>query len=322
MSQQSESSQPDIGRSAALTGARETSGWSLESLRSRVFFKMMDAALTARLEPRQATGRLLLAILSVRSSHYKRVASTINLADQVIPGTSQRLSDALVSADKLPLAIENFRLMSYGSGSTVFLLDTYAGQMVLKIFRRSLGKQGRSLLNIADEFQAKYRTIVGWFNEADIQLVPPALFLILHGPLLRKPAAATLQPFIHGKKKDLFQDYRDDELLAIFESDPSLGRQFVFFAQKVLDVAAAEGRCMDFIGRDNVLLVEDQAGCSLAVIDNGIFNLEHIRKNNPHIYQQIQAYLERLGRLLHTLNPKPYPKKGGRLDDQDGNLAI
>ena len=237
----------------------------------------------------------------MHSSHYTRVASTINLADQVIPGTSQRISNSLVSPAQLPLAVRSISLMSYGSGSTVFLLDTPGGPKVLKIFRRSLGKKDLSLFNVAGEFQAKYRTVSHWFNNADFQLVPPALFLILHGPLLGKPAAATLQPFITGEKKDLFLDFQDDELLRLFQSDPQLRQQFVFFAGKVLEMAAA-GLCMDFIGRNNVLLIRVRADCCLAVIDNGIFNLEKLRTTRPAVYAQIEAYLERLRQLMLALN--------------------
>jgi hypothetical protein len=289
-------------RSAAQAGIPETSGWTVEALRSRVFFKMMDAVLTAPLHPRQTIRALLRAIFSVHSSHYTRVASTINLADQVIPGTSQRISNSLVSPTQLPLAVRSVSLMSYGSGSTVFLLDTPIGTLVLKIFRRSLGKKGLSLFNVADEFQAKYRTVSRWFNHAGFQLVPPAIFLILHGPLLGKPAAATLQPFITGEKKDLFLDFQDDELLHLFQSDPKLRQEFVFFACNVLEMATVERLCPDFIGRDNVLLVRVDADCRLAVIDNGIFNLEHLKITRSAVYTQIESYFERLRQLLLALN--------------------
>jgi len=53
MSQQSESSQQNnaYSRSAAQAGIPDTSGWAVETLRSRVLFKMMDAVLTAPLPP-------------------------------------------------------------------------------------------------------------------------------------------------------------------------------------------------------------------------------------------------------------------------------
>lgn len=304
---------PD-GGTISTTGLPEAFAWTLESLRSRVFFKMMDAVLTAPLHPRQAGRSLLRTILTLRSPHYKRIASTINLADRIIPGLSYRISKSLVSETHLPFAVLSIRLMSYGSGSTVFLLDTPGGWNVLKVFRRSLGKTGPNLLNLTIEFQTKYLTVSRWFNQEGFRLVPPALFLLLHGPLLGKPAAATLQPFLSGELKDLFLDYQDSELLGLFKGDRELKRQFVHFARKVLQVAAEEGVCMDFIGRHNVVLIQDHTGCRLAVIDNGIFNMEQIRVTRPAIYEQIQAYLERIRHLLLALEKEENDEEGGWID--------
>ncbi len=306
MSKQSESTHSinPISMPAVTTGDPETFQWTLETLRSRVLYKVMDAVLTAPLYPRQTFGKYLRTVLSNNASNSQRVALTINLADQLVPGISFRMSNSLISAAHIPFAARRILLMGFGSGSTVFLLDAPGGLKVLKVFRRSLGKRNKRLSAIAGEFHRKYQIVSDWFRHENFQIVPPAVFLILQGPMLGKPAAATLQPFIIGEKRDLFQDFQDDELLNLCWGNPKLKEQVTFLAEKIIEVAKTELLCVDFVGRNNVVLVRDHTGCRISVIDNGIFNLERIQSTKPIVYSQVMAKIERLRRISLELKAK------------------
>jgi hypothetical protein len=171
---------------------------------------------------------------------------------------------------------------------------------VLKIYRRSLGKKAQSLAHIADHFKAKYETVCSWYN-GRINLVPPAHFLILHGPLFSSPSAAVLQPYIEGHKTDFFLDHPNPELLRLMKNDPELAEQFLFMAEQTLDVYTKQDLCVDFLGRENLMLVEKDGRHQLLVVDNGIFQMTPLQHDAPAVYGRIKARLERLQYLQREL---------------------
>src|SRR5690606_5728262 len=109
----------------------------------------------------------------------------------------QTASDLLRSSGQAPFPILHLKLMNYGSGSTVFLLSGKNGYNVLKVYRRSLGKHLHTLQELAEAFRQKYQMIASWYADQP-NLVLPANFLILHGPIFDSPAVACLQPYISG----------------------------------------------------------------------------------------------------------------------------
>lgn len=281
----------------------------MESFRSRVLMKSIDAAIIAQLKPAQPTFKQFKMIFSLRSSNHARVASVVNLLNIILPGASQRVSRALCRFNHLPFAITNVRLMNYGSGSSVFLLDTEDGYKVLKVYRRSLGRTGEDLLQITNVFKRKYETVSSWYD-GPYRFVPPATFLILHGPALDAPAAAALQSYIPGEKKDLFLDFTDDDLVTFLQQETGLKEQFLFFAHKTLEIYTQQGLCLDFIGRENLMMVKNGSEYQLFIIDYGIFNLEKIRASSPELFSQITAYLNRLSAILIIIN------QGGNQSDR------
>lgn len=190
--------------------------------------------------------------------------------------------------------------MSYGSGSTVFLLKRPDKEWVLKIYRRSLGKKGQSLAHIANHFKTKYETVCSWYN-GRVNLVPPAYFLILHGPLLSSPSAAVLQTYIQGHKTDFFLDHPNHELLRLMQNDQAFAEQFLFMVEQTLDVYAKQDLCVDFLGRENLMLVEKDGRHQLLVVDNGIFHMTTLQRDAPAVYGRIKARLERLQYLRREL---------------------
>lgn len=190
--------------------------------------------------------------------------------------------------------------MSYGSGSTVFFLKRPDKDWVLKVYRRSLGKKGHSLAAIAQHFKDKYETVCSWYN-GRCTLVPPAHFLILCGPTFGSPAAAVLQPYIHGRKSDFFLDYSNQELLLMMKKEPELAEQFCFFVEQTLLVYTKHDLCVDFLGRENLMLVEKDGRHQLFVVDNGIFQMSILESSVPAVYGRIKARLERLQYLQREL---------------------
>lgn len=271
-----------------------------EFMRTRLVYKSLDAALTASLRPQQPRSDYLKVLFGKRSSNYERVAAGTNLIDTFIPGFAQRVSSKLIDTSRFPFAEAEVQLMSYGSGSTVFLIKRPEKDWVLKIYRRSLGKKGSSLTRIANHFKEKYETVRSWYN-GPFNLVPQAHFLILYGPIFSNPAAAVLQPFIHGKKSDFFLDYSNDKLLELMGNDQELAENFLFFAEQTLQIYKRHKLCVDFLGRENLMLVAQNNQHKLLVVDNGIFDLKRLKLNTPSLLSRIEIRLERLDNLKTLL---------------------
>ncbi len=275
---------------------------------ARPLYKALDALMTAPLRPRLAFSGNLRRLLQPRLSQYERLSTLANLLDGLAPGLARRLSAALYRPHLLPFAARGLRLFSYGSGSTVFLLEGGERRLILKVYRRSLGKNGAQLGALARHFRLKYESVAGWYRGPHA-LVPDTAYLILQGPLLGRPAVAALQAYIPGEKKDFFRDFTDDELLALLEGEAFRAR-FLFFARRTLEVYRESGRCFDFVGRDNLMVVQGEQGPRLAVIDFGIFEREALRRTSPETLAQVEACLGRLEHLL-TRAGRAAPARAG-----------
>lgn len=274
--------------------------YGAEFMRSRLVYKSLDAVLTASLRPKEGRQSYLNALIKRKSSNYERVAAGTKLIDSFVPGFAQKVSNSLTDTSRFPFAKADVRLISYGSGSTVFLVERPEGEWVLKIYRRSLGKKGESLAQIANHFKAKYETVCGWYD-GRFNLVPQAHFLILNGPIFSKPAAAVLQRYIPGNKSDFFLDYSNQDLLCLMEHDQALADCFLFFTERTLKVHQQHKLCVDFLGRENLMLVEENGRYKLMLIDYGIFNLKALYLRAPEVVDRIVIRLERISNLRRLL---------------------
>jgi hypothetical protein len=272
-----------------------------EYVRTRLLYKSLDAVMTACLRPRQQKRIYLHALLNLNTSNYERVAAWTNLMDTLFPGFARRISTGLYNSNRFPLAGEEVQLMSFGSGATVFLINRPDSDWVLKVYRRSLGKKEQNLAQIARLFKTKYETVRTWYNNGRINLVPAAQFLILHGPIFSSPAAAVLQAYIYGEKRDFFQDYSNTELLDLMATDQEMCAQFRFFAAQTLDIYKHHNLCVDFLGRENLMLVNNDGHHELKVVDNGIFDLNMLRHSAPDVYDQLAYRLSRVRDLQREI---------------------
>lgn len=277
-------------------------------------YKAADAILTTPLRPAEPVGTELRTLLRPRSANYERVAALAGAIERLWPGMAQRFSRSLLRTEKLPLASatsDSIRLLGYGSGSTVFLLPhAAAAPLVLKVYRRSLGHSPDMLQRIAHFFTAKYRTVQHWYG-GPLNLVPPASYFLLNSPLLSTPAVGMLQPYIGGQKRDLFEDYTAEELLDLLRTDAGLCRQFRFFARRTMEFYRTENCCVDFLGRENVMLNKQDGGWRLLVLDYGIFNVDEVRQRSPATGELVSSRLtyletvyEKSLRFARTIEPQ------------------
>ena len=262
--------------------------------RSNWLYTALDALLTAPLNSGETTRERIRLILQPRSSNYRRVSALSNLLDHVTPGgASRRLASALLDVRHLPLEVASVEVLAHGSGSTVFLLHTGSGRKVLKVLRRSLGRPAREAVEVARDFQRKHARLRAVFNQAD-PIVVPSAFLVLHGPLLGVVAAAVLQPYVEGKKQDIFLDYSVNEAIELLRRNSQLRAQWMHFSQRFLESMDETGICFDLVGRENLMLVEHEGKLDLKIADNGVFDVDALRTHSPARHAQLQAHVLRL----------------------------
>jgi hypothetical protein len=85
------------------------------------------------------------------------------------------------------------------------------------------------------------------------------------------------------------------------ESHPDFAAQFLFFAEQTRRIYEQHDQCVDFLGRENLMVVKKDGRCRLLIIDNGIFNMSALKLTAPAVYGRIMARLERLQYLQGAL---------------------
>lgn len=237
-----------------------------------------------------------MSVVGRKSSNYNRISSLLNLLDHLAPGLSQRITASLLRFDNFPLEGFDVRLLANGSGSTVFLLDNRVELKVLKVYRRSLGCSAKEVLKVAREFKEKHEKLSAWFNHT-YELVVPSTFVVLHGPLMGFTAAAVWQSYIAGRKYDVFLDFSPDEAIYLLCSDPQLKSQWLDFSKQFLTSLEETDTCFDLVGRENLMLVQNEGKLSLRIVDNGLFHVAAIRAQYPGRYHRLQAHVECLRKI-------------------------
>lgn len=278
---------------AAAAGSR-----LLQAARTQLWYKALDAIVTAPARPRTSLGAALRLLLDPRQAHYDRVGALASAADHLLPRASRRLARALLQPEALPFPEGQVELLAYGSGGTAFLLTQGERRWVLKIYRRSLGLNGPGLAAMAREFQQKVATVSRWYDGDAVQLVAPVDFLLVHSPLRRVPALASLQRYLPLPHRDLLAGFSGGELLALAQQEPNFRRQLVHFVHTTLRVYQEQGRCLDFVGAGNVLVVEDKGQHRIVILDYGIFDRDVLARR-PRRAGRVEERLQQL-RALQT----------------------
>lgn len=282
-----------------LVRARDYTARFLAALRSQIWYKALDAIVTAPTRPASSLGADLQAALRPRQANYDRVGALVAAVDHLLPGAAERAGRLLLRPEALGLRYDRCELLAYGSGGTVFLLTSATGQTVLKIYRRSLGLREPELTALAAEFRGKYDTVSAWYNSDRFRLVLPSSFAILHSPLRRVPALASLQRYIAPPHRDLFTAFGRGDLALLASVDEQFGQQLTHFVASTLRVYEEAARCLDFVGAENVIVVPGEAGNQLLIHDYGVFDLRDLAQRSPATVARVE---ERIG-WLYALQP-------------------
>jgi hypothetical protein len=230
----------------------------------------------------------------------ERVHAGFALVDHVAPGAARAISRRIARSQPLALRVDALELLGFGGGASVFRCDTPAGARVLKIFRRSLGRPLPEQRAVAAHYADRYRTVARWY--ADVPgLVLPTAFLVLPGPFLGRPVAAAVQPLIEGIRLCFFADLDDAAALVRLRADRTLAAHFEVFTARTLEAYAKEGRCLDLVGRENLMLVEVAGRSRLAVADCGILEVARLEVEAPERARQLAERVARLESLLARL---------------------
>jgi hypothetical protein len=242
----------------------------------------------------------LLRALLLRGRAFDRIPAALGLLDRASPGTARAVSRRLYGLAPLALAASGIEFLDYGSGGTVFLLRTPAGARVLKVYRRSLGRPLAEQREVARYYAERYRTVAGWYAGAG-PVVTPSAFAVLPGPILGRTVAAVIQPYVAGRKLDFFEDATEDEMLSRLRADAALARSFRAFADRTLALFAQGERCLDLVGRENLMILEEGAHARLAIVDFGVFELPALRSRAPERWAALAERIDRLGALRRRL---------------------
>lgn len=264
----------------------------IRQLISKIFYAVLLSSLQSN--PPSTVSRRFLPRYD--SSRYSRAVSIVHMVDRVIPGVSTRLSRRIYINSRFPWRQVSTELIARGSGAAIFKLNWSHGPKVVRIYRRSLGRSLDGLLKVAAYYQSRYRMLSNWYG-GPLGLVPEMQFLVLQGPSLVGPVAASLQPYIQGQKRDLFQDFTDDELLRLLKEKHFFREQFLFFAKQTLRQWEEGKMCLDFLGRQNVMIVNQGGNYRLCLPDLGIFEFEILAKKHPKKIAQIEKRIQQLAYL-------------------------
>jgi len=269
-----------------------------DELRARWLWRPLDAFLTAPIAhtvPNAPVSELVRAA----SPTYRRAQHFLNAVTRWLPSSIELCRRRLWQPGRLPFAAEDVSLISFGSGTTVFLLQS-PGQAkhdarVLKVKRKTLGKRLEAQLQFVKDARAKYDRVQGWYDGCSIVL--PAEFLILHGPLLSGAAVCCVQPYVGCDYVDVLHDLSEAELLQLLRRHPRLQAQFRLFVERTVSAAKKDGACIDLLGRNNVVVTRDGKEPRLVLLDNGIYEFRSKMKESPAalaVLSNMLMYLQRV----------------------------
>lgn len=292
---------PESGWRRWLRRAGRWPAIAYRTLRSRFLYRSLDAVLTAPKRPGRGMLEHLRRVFSPRSMYYDRITSLACLTDRLAPGSGRKASALLFRPGLIPFHCERVELVSAGSGSSVFLIETRRGRFVLKAYRRTIGEGRVRLVDHAARFRERFETVRSWYSGPH-DIVALARFLIVHGPLLKRAAVACLQPYIEGEKHDFLADYDDGELVGLLKANDRLREQFTFFARRTLEIRCGQALSVDCLGAQNLMLTRDAGSWRLKLIDYGIQDLLSLQHRKPATYSRIARNFSRLQSLLEAVS--------------------
>lgn len=282
------------------------------SLRARYYYCALDAVYMAPTRAPQPPRTFLRDALGGSSANFDRVGAFARYLSARAPRWMEGVQARLEKLDALPVGITNTRRLGYGTRSSCVILES-SPPRVLKFLRCSLGQGIDSIVELCRYERDEYETLQRWYAGIP-RLFPPTIHLILHAPMRGLPAAAQIQDLIVGGHKDLLSGHSDDELVALLERHEALRAHFHLFVVRTRRVWDTEGRFLDMVGRDNVLVLETPRGPELRVADFGIWDLARQERVRPDLLARAVEALDRLERIdgLVAMSPREERALGSR----------
>jgi hypothetical protein len=261
--------------------------------------KLFYAILLSPSAPRHSVWALLRHVTVEKNPVQDRVIWVISLIDRLIPGIAQKLSRQIFLNNYFPWQAVPSDLIAYGTGAAVFHAKWRNWDNVLRVYKQSIGKSAAGLLEIARYYKKKYETVLAWYGGAS-ELVLPMEFLVVEGLPFIGPVVVSFQPYVHGQKYDLFEDFSNEQLLKLLDENDFLREQFSFFIEQTLRQWNEKKECYDFLGRENVLLVKEGGEYRLRIVDVGCFRLDVPSSIRPEKMTRIEQRVERMVSLYRS----------------------
>ena len=282
-----------------LAPVRDSRGWaasvrhSWSALRSRFLYRALDAIVTADPE-----GLLHNAPQEgLRTSNFRRIQRLVRATHGLLPRSVSWIRRRLHHQRSLPFHADVREMVGYGAGSTVYRISSQrvgpSRDLVLKVFRQSIGQPLPVLLQQAGMLRERHRRVSEWY--AGLSVSVPVDYVVLHGPLLDQPAVAGIQRFVDGDKRDFFELVESGGWSELVQAHPPLRAQFRCFVERTLAAFDMEDACLDLVGKDNLMVVMGDGDPRLQVIDFGVIDLADRRTSAPWL---AEAATERVMLLL------------------------
>jgi hypothetical protein len=231
----------------------------------------LEAATTTHFSPEKSTSELLSELTDRKSFKQERLMAAIKLTGKILPNFDKYIAKLLINTDRFP--IDSSFNMPYFKGfeNKIFIFestnnDSQPTLKVLKVNKASIGMNDEQLALKANEIKSEYNEIKSWYSHLP-GFVPEEQMIILHSHLFALPAVATINNFIPGEKKGIFEDYTAEELVNKLNTNPHLKEQFLAFGQTLIDVYYKTGKCIDLPGHHNVSIVSYNGGDNLVLYD-------------------------------------------------------
>lgn len=210
-----------------------------------------------------------------KSSKYQKVSAALSIISIITPETIKKnyRKNFIYFQDKMPFDIKDYKLEEkIGSGgmNNVYLLKPQRNNLfsfVLKINRSfSEPKNINSLLQSAIKQKKEYQGIKTAYEKVQ-NLIPKEDYFLIHGPRLGKPAVALLQKYMGKNMKDIFTDYKKEDLLKLLADNSSLSQQLKDFVDATEANPNLLANELDLLGKDNLVIVGNKDEERLLFID-------------------------------------------------------
>ncbi len=265
----------------------------------------LDAIAVSHLALQKPTADLIHTLASSRTAKRERLIAGMQIVGKIVPGFERFCAKTVVDVDPLPVARPSRLPVFVGGENTIFNIysesDDQRPVAVLKVNRASIGLTGNKLMEAARVIREEYLTIRQWYLGVD-RFIPDEMTVIIGSPIFNMPAVATIQAYIPDRKRGIFEDFLQDELVDTIQSEPPLERSFVAFGTQLLGQWRDHSTCIDILGDRNVSIAERPREHRLLLIDpHVIITPQLLADNNPELAERVDMRIEQVENVLASL---------------------